>query len=279
MIPLAFALAVQAPPPAPVERLCLLAGPSGALVAVRVVPQREGYSIEPVAGQVWPFAVPSLPLGADAAGRNFKGRDEHGNLVASYQLAFAGTGGVTLVIGRGDETSGTLPVLGGSCAEAGSPAADSYLREARSTQPASRPGAEALRTGPIEASRDCQVISSSGWVSRFNVEYASEGYGVVIRPGDRHLWRAPEVRSERGGVPPPPNPRWLRFAFYFRPGTGVEMPRGINSIWVYATPDESQSSARASFFGHDPDGPVSNEDVTGICAQFAGPAAPATRQP
>jgi hypothetical protein len=71
----------------------------------------------------------------------------------------------------------------------------------------------------------------------------------------------------------------MRFAFYFRPATGVEMPRGINSIWVYATPDASQSSARASFFGHDPEGPVSYEDVTGICADFADGLQRAPQQP
>jgi hypothetical protein len=280
MIALALALAAQAPPTAPVERLCLLAGPSRSLVAVRVVPLPEGYSIEPVAGEVWPFAARSLPLRADAAGRNFRGRDEGGNLVASYQLAMAATGGVTLEVARGDEASGILPVLGGSCAEAASPAADSYLREARDAQPAPRPDAAAFRGAPIAAARDCQVISASGWVSRFNVEYATDGgAGITVRPGDRRLWRASEIRAERGGLPLPPNPGWLRFAFYFRPETGAEMPRGINSIWVYATPDSSQSSARASFFGHDPEGSVSNEDVTGICADFAGGRQLETQQP
>jgi hypothetical protein len=280
---IAAAQATAAPAPAPasapaprVERLCLLAGPSRSLAAVRVVPEGEGYAVKPVPGQVWPFAAQSVALAGNAghnfARHNFEGRDEAGNLFASYELHFARTGGVTLEVSRGVSRFEGLPVLGGSCAETGSAAARLYLRQANDTAAAPKPAAGAFSSGRIRAGRDCQVVSSAGWVSRFNVEYRDDN-SVVIRPADRHLWRASQVRAVRAGMPPPPDPKWIRVVFYFPASSAAEMPEAINSFWVHATPDGSQSSARASFFGYDPEGPVSTEDVTGVCADFTSEGA------
>jgi hypothetical protein len=263
----AQAAAAPAPGPAPrVERLCLLAGPSRSLAAVRVVPEGEGYAVRPVPGQVWPFAAQSVALTGNAR-HGFEGHDEPGNLSVSYELHFADEGGVTLEVSRGVSRFEGLPMLGGSCAEAGSAAAGLYLRQASDAAAAPRPAAGAFISGEVVAGRDCQVVSSAGWVSRFNVEYADDDR-VVIRPADRRLWRASEIRTVRAGMPPHPDPKWMRTAFYFPRSAGAEMPDAINSIWVHATPDGSHSSARASFFGYDPDGPISSEDVTGICADF-----------
>lgn len=271
---LAAAQAAAAPAPAPaprVERLCLLAGPSRSLAAVRVVPEGEGYAVKPVPGQVWPFAAQSVALTGNVR-YGFEGRDETGNLFASYELHFADEGGVSLEISRGVSRFEGLPMLGGSCAEAESAAAGLYLRQASDTAAAPRPAAGAFTSGEVQAGRDCQVVSSAGWVSRFNVEYADDDR-VVIRPADRRLWRVSEIRTIRGGMPPHPDPRWMRFAFFLHRGEGAEMPDAINSIWVHATPDEAQSSARVSFFGYDPEGPIGSEDVNGICARFTGEGA------
>jgi hypothetical protein len=274
---LALAQAAAAPGPAlpaPVERLCLLAGPSRSLVAVRVVPRGQGYAVEPVPGEVWPFAGQSLPLAATGRSLNFDGRDEAGQFFASYQLHFASGGGVNLEIVRGSDRLEGLPILGGSCAERGSAAAALYLRQLRDPAAAPRPATEAFRTAPVQASRDCQLVSSAGWVTRFNVEYGEQGENVTIRPADRNLWRAASVRAVRAGMPPLPEPRWVRFAFWFPRTSAEEMPGAINSFWVHVSPDNSQSSVRASFFGYDPAGPVREEDVSGVCTEFKEQGAP-----
>jgi hypothetical protein len=223
-----------------------------------------------VPGQSWPFASQSLRL-TEGRNNSFVGRDEASDLFATYHLGFADRGGVTLEVARGVSGFEALPVLGGGCAEPGTAAANLFLRQLDERAASPRPEVNAFRSGGIAAGRDCQVVSSAGWVSRFNVEYA-EDQSVVIRSSDRRLWPAPQVRAERRFLPHP-DPKWLRMAFYFRTLNDAEMPGGINSLWVHATPDGSNSSARASFFGFDPEGPVSAEDVTGICADFTGQGA------
>jgi hypothetical protein len=260
--------APAATPVPPVERLCLLAGPSQSLVAVRVVPDGESYAVRRVDGQPWPFSVDALQLRAVPERREFAARDEAANLHAAYQLFMADGGGTNLWIARGAGRFEGLPLLGGSCAEAGSAAAAQYLRQARDPAFAPQRAAADFRTKPLAASAHCQVVSAAGWVSRFSFEFAANSDDVTIRAADRHLWRSPSVASSRRGLPAPSNPQWIRFAFHLP--SSAEIPRSINSFWVHAAPDGSQSSMRASFFGYDPDGPVSGEDLTGVCAAFAG---------
>lgn len=264
------AAALQSAPAALPERsVCLLAGPSATLVAVELQLRDGAYAVAPLDGAVWPFAAAAVPLAPEPGRTGLQGRDEAGGLSVSLATEFADRGGVELHVARGNSPRESLPLLAGSCAPSGSAAAREYRQLAEAAEAAGRVTAETLRTGRLSASRHCHVVSSAGWVSRFAVEYHEDGRGMTIRPSDRHLWRAESVESTRLGLPLPSQPGWIRFAFGLTEDSSPDLRGSINSIWVYAMPGEDQSSAAASFFGHDPEGPVEKEDVVGICTDFA----------
>jgi len=262
-------LAANAAPQLAERSVCLLAGPSASLVAVELTAGDGGYTVSAVPGQVWPFSIAAVRLAQRPRAAFFEGRDEAAALVVTLSTAFAAEGGVDIHVGRGASVLESLPVLAGSCAARGSAAADGYVRLAAAANAAGPPTPELLRTGRLAASRHCQAVSAAGWVARFSVDYDEDGRGMTIRPADRNLWRAETVQSTRLGLPSPSAAGWIRFAFGLVEDSTEDMRGSINSIWVYATPDGAQSSARVSFFGHDPEGPVSKEDVSGLCTAFA----------
>lgn len=266
--PILGLLAASAAPPLPDRSVCLLAGPSASLVAVALSRRDDGFAVEPVPGRVWPFSTDAVRLAPQPRGNYLEGRDEGGGFVVSLFAAFAAEGGIEMHVTRGASALESLPLLAGSCAAEGSGPAGVYAGLAAAAEAGGRPTAETLRTGRLAASRDCQVVSAAGWVARFSVDYHEDGRGMTIRPADRNLWRAATVESSRLGLPSPSAASWIRFAFGLVDDSSPEMRGSINSIWVYATPDGTQSSARASFFGHDPVGPVETADVAGVCTNF-----------
>jgi|GEM_PF-3474888 len=267
--PLAVLLAATPAPQLPERSVCLLAGPSATLIAVELARREPGYVVSALPGQVWPFASASIRLAQLPGAAFFEGKDEAAGLVVALSTGFAAEGGVNLQVYRGASRLEGLPLLGGSCATSGSEAAGAYPQLAAAASAGGRVTAETFRTGRLSASRQCQVVSASGWVARFSVDYHDDGQAITIRPADRNLWRDDTVRSTRLGLPSPSVASWIRFAFGLIDDSTPDMRGSINSIWVYSTPDGGQSSARASFFGHDPEGPVAKEDVSGLCTEFA----------
>jgi hypothetical protein len=270
-------LAAAAPNGAgPAPDQCLLAGPSYSLVSAsleRSAAAADRWMLRPLPGQGWPFSSDGVELKGAAGGgpgRSLAGSDETNRLRIRIEQGYGSDrpSNVTVVRGASDEQA--LPVLVGRCVAGGSPAAQAYREEARGGRgPAIGPGTFVSRK--LRAAKGCHLVSSGGWVSRFSIDYHEDGRLITIRPADRKIWSEAAVEGRRIGIPLPPTPHpLLKMVF----GIAADKPAGdlgIDTLWVYA--NDSESSARASFFGHVPKETGAKEDMTGICTDFEEPGA------
>lgn len=262
---LATPTAVQ---PAPDE--CLLAGPSYSLVSASLerAADADNWILRRIPGEGWPFSTDRVKLQKVAAGgpeQEIAGQDEATKLWIRIAEGYGADRLSNVVVHRGATADEALPVLAGQCVAGGSLAAQAYRAEGRRGRgPQIVPTIFATRK--LKAAKECQVVSSGGWISRFSIDYHEDGRGITIRPADRKIWPDAAMEGRRIGIPLPPRPHpLLKMVF----GIGADKPSGhtgIDTLWVYAT--GSESSARASFFGHVPRETGTKEEMPGICTNF-----------